>query len=209
MLSMRGLAVARGGPSTRMRRDTLVFALAGIVFGFVFGYMAASWDVMPRPAPVAPVQTTSAAPGASGAGGIDPDEVKAMESLATRQPGDAAVRVELGNLYMDHQRWDEAIRWYREALRVQPVNTDVRTDLGACFVSSGRPEQGLAEFETVLKATPEHRNALYNKGIALLRLGRGAEAAAAWEDLVKRYPDDAQIQSLRTRIAELRKGAGR
>ncbi len=32
-----------------MRRDTLVFALAGIVFGFVVGYMAASWDVIPRP----------------------------------------------------------------------------------------------------------------------------------------------------------------
>ena len=30
--------------------------------------------------------------------------------------GDVAVRVELGNLYMDAERWDEAVRWYREAL---------------------------------------------------------------------------------------------
>jgi cytochrome c-type biogenesis protein CcmH/NrfG len=193
-----------------MRRDTLVFALAGIVFGFVVGYMAASWDVMPRPAAVAPAASAGTpAPAASTAGGIDPDEVKAMESLAARQPGDAAVRVELGNLYMDHQRWDEAVRWYREALQLQPASADVRTDLGACLVSSGRPQEGLAEFEAVLEASPEHRNALYNKGIALLQLGRGAEAALAWEALLKRYPDDPQIQSLRGRIADLRAGAGR
>ena len=207
MLSTRGFAVPRGGSSTRMRRDTLVFALAGIVFGFVVGYMAARWDVMPRPTPLAPPPAAAAgrgAPATSAAAGIDPDEVKALESLATRQPGDAAVRVELGNLHMDHQRWDEAIRWYREALEVQPANSEVRTDLGACFVSSGRPEEGLAEFKEVLKASPGHRNALYNKGIALLQLGRGAEAASSWEDLLKRYPDDPQIQGLRARIEQIR-----
>jgi tetratricopeptide (TPR) repeat protein len=198
---------ARGSPVTLMRRDTLAFALAGIVFGFVFGYMAASWDVMPLPAPVAPAAAAPAAGAAPNpaSAGIDPDEVKAMESLAMRQPGDASVRVELGNLYMDHQRWDEAIRWYRDALTIQPANVDVRTDLGACFVSSGRAQEGLAEFETVLKANPEHRNALYNKGIALMQLGRGPEAAKTWEVLVKRYPNDPQIQSLRARIAEIGK----
>ena len=35
-----------------MRRDTLVFTVAGILFGAVVGYMAASWDVVPRPAAV-------------------------------------------------------------------------------------------------------------------------------------------------------------
>jgi tetratricopeptide (TPR) repeat protein len=209
MLSKRGFA-PRGSASTLMRRDTLVFALAGIVFGFVFGYMAASWDVMPGPAPVAPAAAApagTAAPGPASAG-IDPDEVKALESLAVRQPGDASVRVQLGNLYMDHQRWDEAIRWYREALAVQPANPDVRTDLGACFVSSGRAQEGLAEFETVLAASPEHRNALYNKGIALMQLGQGAEAAKTWEILLKRYPDDPQIQRLRARMAEIGKAGG-
>ncbi len=45
-----------------MRRDTLAFTLAGVVFGFVLGYMAAGWQSMPRPAPVA------AAPAPTGAG---------------------------------------------------------------------------------------------------------------------------------------------
>jgi tetratricopeptide (TPR) repeat protein len=187
-----------------MRRETFVFSAAGVLFGLVVGYMAASWDAVPRPAAVA---TTAAAPAraaASAKPAENPDEVKALEALAARQPNDAAVRVELGNLHMDAQRWDEAIRWYREALTLDPNRPEVGTDLGACLVSSGNPEQALAEFDKVLLAKPDYKNALYNKGIALMQLGRPAEAAAVWEDLLKRYPDDRQVQDLRARIDQLR-----
>lgn len=192
-----------------MRRDTLVFTLAGVVFGAVVGYMAASWDVLPRPtaAGTAPPATTGG-PAAPRAPRVNPDEVRAMESLAAREPGDLAVRVELGNLYMDAERWDEAIRWYREALALNPALPDVVTDAGACLVSSGRPAEGLAEFEKVLGEDPGHRNALYNKGVALLQMGRAADAAAAWEELLKRHPDDPQIQGLRGRIEQVRAAAG-
>ena len=188
-----------------MRRDTLVFALAGIVFGFVVGYMAASWDVIPRPvAGGAPAGAPVAGAAPPAAPRLNPDEVKALESLAARQPGDAGVRVELGNLYMDAERWDEAIRWYREALALDPALPEVTTDLGACLVSSGRPAEALAEFEEVLKADPAHRNALYNRGIALLQLGRAKDAVAAWEELLRRHPDDPQLQGLRGRVEQLR-----
>ena len=186
-----------------MRRDTLVFTLAGVVFGLVAGYMAASWDVVPRPA----AATVRAAAVATPAARLNPDEVKAMESLAARQPGDAAVRVELGNLYMEAERWDDAIRWFREALALDPARSDTTLDLGTCLVNSGKPAEALAEFDRVLKADPGHRNALYNRGIALLQLGRPAEAVAAWEDLRKRYPDDPQVQALRGRIEQLRAAA--
>ena len=191
-----------------MRRDTLVFAVAGIVFGLVVGYMAASWDVVPRPTAVVGGPAAALAPTAPATKSLNPDEVSALESLATRQPGDAAVRVELGNLYMDAERWDEAIRWYREALAVNPALVETRTDIGACLVSSGRPAEGLAEFEGVLAGDPGHRNALYNKGIALLQMGRAGEAAAAWEELLKRHPDDPQLQGLRGRIAQIQATAG-
>jgi tetratricopeptide (TPR) repeat protein len=189
-----------------MRRDTFVFTVAGVVFGLVVGYMAASWDVVPRPA-AAGSPAAAPAPAAPAGKRTNPDEVKALELLAARQPGEASVRVELGNLYMDAERWDEAIRWYREALALNPALADTVTDLGASLVSAGRPAEGLAEFDKILQADPGHRNALYNKGIALLQLGRGKEAAAAWEELLKRHPDDPQLQGLRGRIAQMRAAA--
>ncbi|HSD67505.1 MAG TPA: tetratricopeptide repeat protein [Vicinamibacteria bacterium] len=189
-----------------MRRDTLVFTAAGVVFGLVVGYMAASWDLVPRPAGGAPA---GAAPRGPASPGFNPDEAKALESLAARQPGDAAARVELGNLFMDAGRWREAIRWYREALAVNPGLLDVAADLGACLVSAGEPAEALAEFEKALRADPGHRSALYNKGIALLQMGRGDEAAAAWEELLRRHPDDPQVQGLRGRIEQMRAASAR
>ncbi len=185
----------------------MVFTVAGALFGFVVGYMVASWDVVPRPAATAvSAAPATAAPAAAVAAParLNLDEAKALASLAARQPGDVAVRVELGNLYMDAERWEEAIRWYREALALDDSLTEVVTDLGACLVSSGQPAEALAEFEKVLKADPAHRNALYNKGIALLKMGRAADAVAVWEELLNRHPDDPQLQGLRGRIGQIR-----
>jgi tetratricopeptide (TPR) repeat protein len=180
-----------------MRRDTFVFMLAGTVFGLVVGYMAAQWGVLPSPAP------------AVAASRVDPNEVAALESLASRQAQDAAVRVELGNLYMDAERWDDAVRWYREALEIDTSLADVATDLGACLVSAGRDAEALVALDQALARDPAHRLALYNRVVALLRLGRAQEAVAAWQELLKRHPDDPQLERLRARIERIRAEAGR
>ncbi len=207
-----------------MKREPMVFAVAGMVFGFVLGYMAANFDASApevRSVAAAPVEPggslgPSAAsagaarrgPGPSAAPAIDPNEVKALESLAARDKGNAQVRIELGNLYMDHQSYDEAARWYREALVVNPSQPDVIVDLGACLVNGGKAKEGLAEFEKALAQAPNHKKALFNKGIALMESGRPKDAVAVWEDLLKRFPDDPQLQGLRAQIARVRSGAG-
>jgi predicted Zn-dependent protease len=207
-----------------MKREPMVFAVAGMVFGFVLGYMAANWDAASpeaRPVAAAPGEpggslgpsalTTGPArpgPGPSAAPAIDPNEVKALESLATRDKGNTQVRIELGNLYMDHQRYDEAARWYREALAVNPSQPDVIVDLGACLVNGGKAKEGLAEFERALAQAPNHKKALFNKGIALMESGRPKDAVAVWEDLLKRFPGDPQLQGLRAQIERVRSAGG-
>ena len=189
-----------------MRRDTLAFMLAGTVFGLVVGYMAAHWGVLPSPAPVtAAARVAAPAPAASHR--VDPNEVAALESLASRQAQDPAARVELGNLYMDAERWDEAIRWYREALAIDTSLADVATDLGACLLRAGRAEEALGELDRALATNPAHRLALYNRVVALLQLGRTKQAVDAWLLLLKRHPDDPQAERLRARIDRIRAGA--
>jgi cytochrome c-type biogenesis protein CcmH/NrfG len=190
-----------------MRRETLVYTLAGVVFGFVLGFMAASWDSMPRPVAAAVPPAGGGHPSTSRPAVVDPDEVGRLEALAARQPADGAPRVALGNLYMDHQRWEDAIRWYRDALAVGPDDPDVATDLGGCYVHAGRPAEGLAAFDRVLERHPDHRNARFNRGVALLALDRPLEAALSWEELLRRHPDDPQRGRLRGLIEESRASA--
>jgi tetratricopeptide (TPR) repeat protein len=177
------------------------------VFGLVVGYMAAQWGVLPSVAPA--VAASRVAPAAAAARPrVDPNEVAALESLAARRPQDAAVRVELGNLYMDAERWDDAIRWYREALAIEASLPDVATDLGACLVSAGRDKEALTALDQALALNPAHRLALYNRVVALLKLGREQQAVAAWQDLLKHHPDDPQVERLRARVARIRADAG-
>src|SRR5438477_3653009 len=117
-----------------MKREPMVFAVAGMVFGFVLGYMAAGLgdrpgsDAHPRPAASPGARAEAAATGGTAAasgretakGPPDPDEVRTLESLATREKLNVQVRIELGNLYMDHEQYEDAVRWYREALAVKP-----------------------------------------------------------------------------------------
>jgi len=200
-----------------MKREPVVFAVAGIIFGFVLGYMVASWDSAPRPVAAAGSSAPSVAgksalpadgPGPHGAGAspLDPNEVKALESLAARDRSNVQARIELGNLLMDHSQFDQAVRWYREALALEPGQADVLVDLGACLVNGGKAAEGLVEFDKALKLDPGHKKALFNKGIALMETGKPQDAVAVWEGLLKRFPNDPQLQSLRDQIERIKSG---
>src|ERR1700694_1325862 len=102
-----------------MKREPMVFAVAGMIFGFVLGYMAAGLGDQPtsdsrprplaegaaRPAPGGAAAPAGAAPPAGHdhpVGPADPDEVRTLENLAARDKQNVQVRIELGNLLMDH-----------------------------------------------------------------------------------------------------------
>ena len=206
-----------------MKREPMVFAVAGMIFGFVLGYMAAGLGDQPssdpRPRPVADASArpaanpAAAAPAGAAADGhehpvgpADPDEVRTLENLAARDKQNVQVRIELGNLHMDHAQYEEASRWYREALALKPADNDVRVDLGASLLNMGRAPEALAEFDQALKNDPGHKKALFNKGLALMQSGRPKEAVAIWDDLLKRYPGDPQLQGLKDQVERIRAG---
>lgn len=198
-----------------MKREPMVFAVAGMIFGFVLGYMVANVGERPAARPTTAGLPTAASGGDAAETGpgaershpapvLDPDELRALESLARKDKANAQVRVDLANLLMDHARYEEAVRWYREAVALQPSNPDVLVDLGACLVNLGKASEALEEFERALRADPAHKKALFNKGIALTETGRTREAVAVWEGLLKRYPDDPQLRGLREQIDQVR-----
>jgi len=192
-----------------MNREPMIFAVAGMIFGFVLGYMVANFPghAEARPVDASSVAVPSASPSEAQAAEttpLDPNEVRALQSLAERDKTNAQVRVDLGNLFLDHQRHDEAARYYREALAIAPDNLDVRVDLGACLVNLHKADEAIQEFEAVLKKDPGHKKALFNKGVALMESGRPDQAASVWEGLLKRYPGDPQLATLRDQIDRVR-----
>src|SRR5262249_40548144 len=111
-----------------MKSDAIAFGVAGIFFGLVAGWIIGSQQTGGRSVPPQAPAQTSAAP-ASGqstrAALLDEAQVNALRTVAEREPQSAKPRVELANLYFDAERYDDAIKWYGEALRLQPNDVNV------------------------------------------------------------------------------------
>ncbi len=100
-----------------MKSDSIAFGIAGIFFGLIAGWIIGSQQAALRPAP-APAPAATAASNAAPttrAAVVDEAQVTALKSVAEREPASAAPRTQLGNLYFDAERYDDAIKWYEEA----------------------------------------------------------------------------------------------
>ena len=107
-----------------MRADAIVFGIAGSLFGLIVGWVLGSQQAG-RAGPVAaPVAQAAPAPSASAASPqpvpIDPERVKALESVAAKNPKDPQPRVQLGNIYFDAEQFKDAITWYEQAIAINP-----------------------------------------------------------------------------------------
>jgi tetratricopeptide (TPR) repeat protein len=181
-----------------MRRESLVFAISGTFFGVLVGWMLGGLNEPERGAPSAQAAPAGEAATAAPRPSLDATRVASLEAQAGREPASAGVRIELGNLFMDAERFDAAIRWYEAALALDPKNVDVSTDLGVCFYSTNQVDRALAQFETSLALDPGHTKTLLNQGI-VRAFGKQdlAGASASWTRLVAMAPSSAEGQRAR------------
>jgi len=192
-----------------MKSDAIAFGIAGMLFGLIAGWIIGSQQTTVRPA-AAPAQTAAAAPAGNGAPAtraavLDETKVTALKNVADREPSNAAPRVELGNLYFDAERYDDAIKWYSDALKLQPNDANVSTDLGVCYYYTNQPDKALEQFERSLKIDPKHAKTLLNVGI-VKAFGKQdlAGASKAWEDVIKLAPDSPEGQAAKRALDSLR-----
>jgi len=202
------------------------FATTGAAFGPTAGVTHEQGDarIQATPAPIAtdppgtvaiPQSGTgpaangdaSALPGNPVGGGGPPAPVMqaltALKERVAKNPRDIAALVELGNLYFDATKFDQAIPYYKRALALDPTNPDVRNDEAAALHSSGHDLEALGEIGKVLVERPNFPQALFNKGIVLGSMGRRSDAIGAYQQYLKFAPHDQHAGDAKTAIKEL------
>jgi len=193
-----------------MKSEGIAFGIAGVIFGLIAGWIIGTQQAGGRPQPP---PATAQAPASGGAGSspttraavVDPAQVKALTSVAEREPGNAKPRVDLGNLYFDAERYDDAIKWYQEALKLNPNDVNVSTDLGVCYYYSNQPDQALAQFQQSLKLDPKHAKTLLNVGIVRAFGKQDLEGATdAWQQVLKVAPESPEAQAAKRALDSLK-----
>src|SRR5206468_5277443 len=94
-----------------MKSDNIVFAVAGVMFGLIAGWIIGAQQANPRvPAAAAPA-ASSAAPASGGSGGraavLDESQVQALKNVADREASNPTPRTQLANLYFDAERYED------------------------------------------------------------------------------------------------------
>ncbi len=163
----------------------LIIGLVGLIVGFIAGNIYSlykSGSLGPRQANIASSpQTLSTEQSA---------RMLVLEREVEKNPSSPATWLELGNLYFDTNKYQDAIRAYTQYLSLNPNNPDVWTDLGVMHRRSGNPAEAISSFDKAIELNPQHEQARFNKGIVLLHdLGNRDEALQAWQELIKINPN--------------------
>jgi tetratricopeptide (TPR) repeat protein len=188
-----------------MKSDAIAFGIAGVVFGLIAGWIIGSQQSGVREAALPPAPATAAAPATPPPPLLDESKVTAFKTMAEREPNNPKPRVELANLYFDSEKYDDAIKWYGDALKLTPSDVNVSTDLGVSYYYMNQADKALEQFAHSLRLDPKHAKTLLNVGV-VKAFGKQdlTGAAEAWQKVVELAPDSPEAQAAKRALDSLR-----
>jgi len=203
-----------------MRSDSIVFAIAGMCFGIILGWVIGTQQASRRGATPVQVQQTGtpSPPGAGDAAAagtrqpapLDEAKIQSLQTIIKSDPKNAGAYVQLANAYFDAERYADAIKWYEEGVKLDPKNPDASTDLGVSYYYAGRTDDALKQFENSLKLNPKHPKTLFNKGIVLAFGKRDLQGATlAWQQVVELAPGTPEAQAAQQGLQGIAAARGR
>jgi tetratricopeptide (TPR) repeat protein len=134
------------------------------------------------------------------------DEAAALFKRANQlKPEDREIIVQLGNVNFDGNHYEEAEKWYTQALAKKADDVSVRTDLGLTFVFRDPPnyDRAIQEFNKSLETDPNHIQTLQNLTVAYTKKGDAAKAGSTLAKLEGVDPKNVAITKLKDDITKM------
>jgi len=198
-----------------MSRENLLFAIIGILFGFIVGFIFAS--TMAQKNAIAPSSAnTQAMPadhppvGGPNAGGGDPQavraEVAASLEKAKSEPNNFEAQLKAAELYYQIQRYDQAIEFLLRANQLQPADYRTVVILGMVNLDAGHFETAEKWYRAAMKMKDDDTMVLAGLSEATLQKGDAKAAEEAIAKLEKVDPSSQDLPRFRDKLATLKSG---
>ncbi|WP_179130886.1 FG-GAP-like repeat-containing protein [Candidatus Entotheonella palauensis] len=114
------------------------------------------------------------------------DEVYLQAAQLDPQAPEAPYR--LGKRALESKRYDDALRYFEQALERRADLTDARYGLGLVYGAQGKTEQAEAAFKRLIQDAPEMAEAHTHLGALYTRTGRPQAAIDAYQQTVRLNP---------------------
>jgi Flp pilus assembly protein TadD len=116
----------------------------------------------------------------------------AFQSLSNKNPTDPHLANAIGAALNGAGKQDEAVTWYKQAIKLNPGFAPAYDNLGLNYASRGLFEQATVPLRKACKLDPRNATAFYNLGLVQTQLYRYSDAVAALErahELSAELPD--------------------
>jgi cytochrome c-type biogenesis protein CcmH/NrfG len=139
-------------------------------------------------------------------------QVDGLQQQLKQQPRSRPLKIALGKLYYENQRFLEAAVQFREALDEQPDDVENLKLLANCMFFLGNPDVGIKLHSRVLEIDPKDIDAQFFLGAILVESrpqDREAltRAVAAWEKFVELAPNHPRRKDIEEQLDVIRKAA--
>jgi len=199
-----------------MSRENLLFAIIGILLGFIVGFMFASSMSQKQ----ASQQMTAASQGlpadhppiGGGQGQDAPDpqamraQVTAQIETARKEPTNFEAQINAAKLYYQIQRYDQAIEFLLKANALKPTDYQTVVFLGVANLDAGHYETAEKWYRAAMKIQSDDVMVLAGLADATLKKGDAKAAEEAIAKLEKVDPNSEDLPNFRTRLASLKAG---
>jgi tetratricopeptide (TPR) repeat protein len=196
-----------------MSRDNLLFAIIGILLGFIVGFMFASSMSQKQASPqmaAASQGLPADHPPIAGQGGSDPQaaraEVMAQIEKARNEPNNFDAQFNAAKLYYRIERFDQAIELLLKANALKPTDYDTVVFLGVANLDAGHYETAEKWYRAAMKMKSDDTMVLAGLADATLKKGDAKAAEEAIAKLEKVDPNAEDLPQFRDKLASLKAG---
>ncbi len=196
-----------------MTRENLLFAIIGLLFGFIVGFMFAS-SMSQRAAAPAGVGSTQTLPAdhpqVQSKDTQNPQQmfadVQAAIQKARSEPNNFDAQMKAAELYYQIQRYDQAIEYLLKANQLQPTSFEAVVALGQVNLDAAHYDQAEKWYKAALLKKPDEPSLLASMAFTYLQKGDANEAEKAIAKLEKADPSNQDLPQFRDKLAALKAG---
>lgn len=195
-----------------MSRENILFAIIGLLLGFIVGFMFASSmsqkaamqpaaaGALPADHPPVGGQQNAQNPQAMFA------QVQAALEKARSEPTNFEAQVQAADLYYQIQRYDQGIEYLLKANQIKPTDYRTVVFLGLMNLEAGHYDQAEKWYRAAMKMKSDDVMVLAGLAATTLQKGDAKAAEDAIAQLEKVDPNAEDLPQFRNKLASLKAG---
>jgi tetratricopeptide (TPR) repeat protein len=132
------------------------------------------------------------------------DIIAIYERAIEVDPNSTGALVNLGTLYFNARRYNDAERYYKRALEVDPEYALAHFNLGNLYDERGDRARAMQHYLEALRSNPSYADAHYNVALLYQNSGQKMKAARHWREYLKTDPGSSWAAVARRELEKIK-----